>query len=90
MNKELEKEAEKYIRMKQTPLTKYDLVAFAEVRENQIQIDATQIVALQKQNGELTDKLTEAKEIIREYVDFPTSNEELWKLHEKAEDFLKE
>ena len=41
-------------------------------REKQIQIDAEQIRALQKQNGELTDKVTklEAKlENIRYYLD---------------------
>lgn len=32
-------------------------LAGAEPREKQIQIDAEQIMALQKQNGELTDKL---------------------------------
>ena len=35
--------------------------AGAEPREKQIQIDAEQILALQKQNGELTDKVKELK-----------------------------
>ena len=39
-----------------------------EVNIKQIQIDAEQIRALQKQNGELTDKNKQAKEIIREYI----------------------
>ena len=36
----------------------------AEPREKQIQIDAEQIRALQKQNGELTDKVKELEEQI--------------------------
>jgi hypothetical protein len=35
------------------------IVDFAEPREKQIQIDAEQIRALQKQNGELTDRVRE-------------------------------
>ena len=35
------------------------MVDIAEPREKQIQIDAKQIRALQKQNGELTDKVKE-------------------------------
>lgn len=35
------------------------LIDVLESREKQIQIDAEQIRALQKQNGELTDKVTE-------------------------------
>lgn len=50
-----------------TPFSAYDVFVaykkgaldFAEPREKQIQIDAKQIRALQKQNGELTDKVTE-------------------------------
>lgn len=52
---------------------------------------------LKKRNGELAGQKAslerwfgEAKSIIREYVDYPTSNDELWKLHEKAEAFLEE
>ena len=52
---------------------------------------------LKKRNGELAGQKAslerwfgEAKSIIREYVDYPTSNDELWKLHEKAEQFLSE
>ncbi len=39
-------------------------VESAEPREKQIQIDAEQIRALQKQNGELTDKVKELEETI--------------------------
>ena len=39
-------------------------LASAEPREKQIQIDAEQIRALQKQNGELTDQVKELKEQI--------------------------
>ena len=35
------------------------ILGFAEPREKQIEIDAKQIIALQKQNGELTDKVKE-------------------------------
>ena len=37
-------------------------LASAEPREKQIQIDAEHIIALQKQNGELTDKVKELEE----------------------------
>ena len=40
-------------------------LAGAEPREKQIEIDAKQIRALQKQNGELTDKLNESKNQIQ-------------------------
>ena len=56
-----------------------------------------EIRRLRKANGELAGQKAslerwfgEAKSIIREYVDYPTSNDELWKLHEKAEQFLSE
>lgn len=39
-------------------------LAGAEPREKQIQIDAEQIRALQKQNGELTDELAELKALL--------------------------
>ena len=67
---ELEKEAEKYW-INQPPFTEtrdrvvQTYIDSAEPREKQIQIDAEQIRALQKQNGELTDELTKAKEHIR-------------------------
>lgn len=38
---------------------------FAEPREKQIQIDAEQIRALQKQNGELTDRVKELEEKLK-------------------------
>jgi ribosomal protein S16 len=51
-----------YIR-KQDCYTNYvdGYIDSAEPREKQIQIDAEQIRALQKQNGELTDKVKELK-----------------------------
>ena len=39
---------------------------------------------------EAEKQLIKAKEIIKRYVDFPASNDELWELHEEAERFLKE
>ena len=42
-------------------------LAGAEPREKQIQIDAEQIRALQKQNGELTDELKALRESIKDY-----------------------
>ena len=39
----------------------------AEPREKQIQIDAEQIRALQKQNGELTDELKALRESVKNY-----------------------
>jgi len=42
-------------------------LAGAEPREKQIQIDAEQIRALQKQNGELTDELKALRESMKDY-----------------------
>lgn len=65
---ELEKEAEeKYVEVDREFIACQDegevfnigYVLGAEPREKQIQIDAKQIRALQKQNGELTDKVKE-------------------------------
>ena len=50
----------------------------------------TYVNDLKIENKELREQLEQAKEIIKEYVDFPTSNDELWELHEKAEKFIKE
>ena len=58
-----------------TPFSSYDVYAayekgamdFVEPREKQIQIDAEQIRALQKQNGELTDELKALRESIKDY-----------------------
>lgn len=50
----------------------------------------TYVSDLQCENKELREQLEQAKEIIKEYVDYPTSNDELWKLYEKAEKFIKE
>ena len=41
-----------------------------------------------KEYQEMNRQLEQAKEIIKRYVDFPTSNDELWELHEKAEQFI--
>jgi hypothetical protein len=71
------------------------MVDFAEPREKQIEIDARQIRALQKQNGELTDKIAELKhqlgnlyEIIKRPYQF-TAPKKI-QMVEKAEQFLKE
>ena len=68
MNKEeLEKEAEVFATYYESLFpnefeTFYKaFLKVAEPREKQIQIDAEQILALQKQNGELTDKVKELK-----------------------------
>ena len=58
--------------------------------QKQNEILAKHILELQADKGRLTDENRQAKEIIREYVNFPTSNDELWELHNKAEAFLKE
>lgn len=61
--------------------------------EKQIRIDAEQIRALQKQNGELTDNLTKAKEIIKDLLGSEnTSCEEemFFEIRQKAEQFLKD
>ena len=50
----------------------------AEPREKQIQIDAEQIRALQKQNGELTDELTKKSDTNHQLV------EQLAKLNERC------
>lgn len=62
-------------------------LASAEPREKQIQIDAEQIRALQKQNGELTDELTKKSDTNHQLV------EQLAKLNERCselEDELKD
>lgn len=63
-------------------------------QEKQIQIDAEQIRALQKQNGELTDKLTKAKEIIKTFCGFcsvfNSTNGSFDNIIAEAEQFLKE
>lgn len=51
-------------------------LAGAEPREKQIQIDAEQIRALQKQNGELTDKVAELEAQIEKLIDFVLSKTE--------------
>ena len=64
-------------------------------KSNKISELSRKVYDLQKQNGELTDKLTEAKEIVRELVLEVKSYEEINKydtceLVQKAEAFLKE
>lgn len=61
---ELEKEAEKYINNKQKPLTKYDLVVFAEPREKEIKILGERCLQLQKDKGNLIDKVRELEQQI--------------------------
>ena len=60
---ELEREAGKWLCNNLHSASEEDfikaMVDIAEPREKQIQIDAEQIRALQKQNGELTDKVQE-------------------------------
>lgn len=74
----IEKEAEEYVGSKSCDTDDYScgflpstveemLIEFAEPREKQIQIDAEQIRALQKQNGELTDKVRELENAIEGY-----------------------
>lgn len=53
-------------------------LAGSEPREKQIQIDAEQIRALQKQNGELTDELTKKSDTNHQLV------EQLAKLNERC------
>ena len=57
----------KYIRIKEA------YFAGAEPREKQIEIDAKQIRALQKQNGELTNKVKELEAQIEKLIDFVLS-----------------
>ena len=95
---ELEKEAEKsldkrlgtyaYIR-KQDCYTPYvdGYTDGAEPREKQIQIDAEQIRALQKQNGELTDKVKELETELQWERD---TKSELAELLGKANDKISE
>ena len=51
-------------------------LAGAEPREKQIEIDAKQIGALQKQNGELADKVKELEAQIEKLIDFVLSKTE--------------
>ena len=74
---ELEKEAEEFTDSKKSfwrqgrtciDSVKQAYIAGAEPREKQIEIDAKQIRALQKQNGELTDKCRMLEDIVKEYI----------------------
>lgn len=76
---ELEKEAEEYAKnllfVFETDIVqrivrervRLALIDVLEPREKQIQIDAEQIRALQKQNGELTDELKTLRESMKDY-----------------------
>lgn len=67
----------------------------AEPREKQIEIDAKQIIALQKQNGELTDRLTKAKEYIKLLLMncvgvYESTGKTIAEIQAEAEQFLNE
>lgn len=74
--KKLEKEVEKYISMKQKPITKYDLIAFAEPREKRIEELERKLEQTEKDLAdyqfnyptikEVQEENKQAKEIIRE------------------------
>ena len=72
---ELEKEADDWVKekIKEKDFGHFPVdcveayLASAEPREKQIQIDAEQIRALQKQNGELTDELKTLRESVKNY-----------------------
>ena len=65
------------------------MTEFAEPREKQIQIDAEQIRALQKQNGELTDKVKELEQELEKEKNLSQClsdhNEQLRELIQKME-----
>lgn len=61
-------------------------LAGAEPREKQIEIDAEQIRALQKQNGELTDKVKELEEEVADLqLGISIRNEDMEKLEAQIE-----
>ena len=65
LKKEAEQLYENWYAHKLGAISIIDVICkMAEPREKQIQIDAEQIRALQKQNGELTDKVRELKQQI--------------------------
>ena len=88
---------EKVKYLKDCEIAEYEAyLAGAEPREKQIQIDAKQIRALQKQNGELTDKVKELEAQIEkmkccynckhsrtDYVHCITNKHENWEMIEK-------
>ena len=83
---ELEKEAEDWLSitdnhlnderthfLSESEYAEQAYLAGAEPREKQIQIDAEQIRALQRQNGELTDRVQELEaqiEKVKHYLDY--------------------
>ena len=81
---ELEKEAEKFLGgwLIDPEIVKL-LVDFAEPREKQIQIDAEQIRALQKQNGELTDEVRKLKILVSSLV---YEINQIWDINEMNDD----
>lgn len=94
MTKELEKEATEWVRQKfpmldlkrsdMSKIHEYEAyLAGAEPREKQIQIDAEQIRALQKQNGELTDRVKELKILISSLV---YEINQIWDINEMNDD----
>ena len=89
---ELEKEATEYaqklgakdfIAKPKEIVAYFGYLAGAEPREKQIQIDAEQIRALQKQNGELTDKVKELKILISSLV---YEINQIWDINEMNDD----
>ena len=66
------------------------MVDFAEPREKQIQIDAEQILALQRQKGELTDELTKKSDTNHQLVEqLAERNEKLIKAKELIENIIR-
>ena len=98
--KELEKEAEEYALNQWEGNLPWSVIQKsyydgALPREKQIQIDAEQIRALQKKNGELIDENRQAKEIIRNFLEYYELKHSVCgfdseKQKEKAKAFLKE
>lgn len=88
---ELEKEADDYVHNHWTEDEEHDVLikqaylAGAEPREKQIKIDAEQILALQKQNGELTDKV---KELEKENNNYKLAEIEAKEIMAELEDKL--
>lgn len=76
----------KYVFMEHGRASALGYLAGAEPREKQIQIDAEQIQALQKQNEELTDELTKKADInhslVEQMADLESENAELRKVAE--------
>lgn len=88
---ELKKEAnkyakgitEKYVFMEHSRASALGYLAGAEPREKQIEIDAKQIRALQKQNGELTDEVRKLKILVSSLV---YEINQIWDINEMNDD----